>query len=382
MKKRIPYNLPDIDPQTGETVLSVLQSNWLTTGKRTQEFEAQLANYTTSDYCIALSSCTAALHLSLLACGIGPGDEVITTVFTFVGTIEAIIYCGATPVLVDVEPETLNIDPVKVKEKITNKTKAIMPVHYAGHPCAMDEILAIAKQHNLFVVEDAAHAIGALYNGKKIGSLDSTATCFSFYATKNMTTGEGGAVATHNKKLAETVRLLSMHGITKDALARYGSAGDWHYDVTEIGYKYNITDIQSAIGIEQLKKLDTMNQRRRELANIYTASLRQNQNVMVPIEKDYATSAWHLYPIRLQNEKLRDHLIAYLKEQGVATSLHFIPVCLFTVMKKHYGFPEKDYPVALDAFRRIVSLPLYPGLSNDDVHYVADSVLKAVGSYA
>lgn len=383
--KKIPFALPDIDEQEIQEVTDTLKSGWLTTGKKVSLFEHDLAVYSGCKHVIAVSSCTAALHVSLVALGIGTGDEVITTPFTFVSTVEAIIHVGAIPVLVDIEADTLNIDPKKIVEKITPRTKAIIPVHYGGHPCDMDAIYAIAKQYNVCVVDDAAHAIGAKYKQKKIGALSSDTTCFSFYATKNVAMGEGGAVATDNDELAQKIRHLALHGITHDAWARYGDNADWHYDLCAIGYKYNLTDIQASIGIHQLRKLDGMNAKRREYAAIYSQVFSRFQCLQLPIEKDDCSSAYHLYPVRVQVKGdvscLRDSLIMKLKEAGISTSVHFIPVCSFKLMQEHFGFREDDYPVAMEAFAGIVSLPIYSSMPRDDVMYVADTVSEIVSCW-
>jgi len=371
-EKNIPFSLPEIGDEEINEVVDTLKSGWLTTGKKVARFERDLAHYAHVRHAVALSSCTAALHVALKALDIGPGDEVITTPFTFISTVEAIIHSGATPVLVDVEDDTMNIDPEAVRKKVTKRTKALLPVHYAGHPCDMDEIFAIAKDHGLHVIEDAAHALGARYKKTLIGGLPSAATCLSFYATKNITTGEGGALLTNNDALAARARVLSLHGITKDAWARYGAGTDWRYDLRDLGFKYNLTDIQAAIGIHQLAKLDRMNKARKALAAIYDEAFVSEKNVRIPTVRPDVEPAYHLYVLRVPRH--RDTLIAELRKRKIGTSVHFIPACAFPFMQQHGGFVEKDYPITMRAFAEVISLPLYPQLDSETVHYIATTI--------
>ncbi|MFC1809402.1 DegT/DnrJ/EryC1/StrS family aminotransferase [Candidatus Omnitrophota bacterium] len=379
--RTIPFSLPFIGDEEINEVVATLKSGWLTTGKKAAEFEYELKKYTGSHCAVVVSSCTAALHLALKALDIGAGDEVITTPFTFISTIEAIIHVGATPVLVDIQDDTMNIDPEKIDEKITDKTKAILPVHYAGHPCDMDEIFAIAKKYNLKVIEDAAHAIGAHYKGTAIGVLPSDATCFSFYATKNLSTGEGGALLTDCEQLAKHARILSLHGITKDAWARYGEETSWKYELRDIGFKYNLTDIQAVIGIQQLKKLDAMNKARCEHVNTYNEIFGKVKDVRVPQERPYVNSACHLYPLRITSKNgahKRDTVIEELKRRKIGVSVHFIPACSFAIMQEQFGFKEEDYPVTMKVFSEVLSLPLYSQMESSDVVYVAKIVKEIV----
>lgn len=365
---KIPYCLPEIGEEEIAEVVDTLRSGWLTMGPKTIAFEEQIATYTGAKYAVAVNSCTAALHLSLLAYGIGPGDEVITSPYTFASTGNVIVHSGARPVFADIQRDTFNIDPEKINEAITPKTKAIVPVHFAGQPCDMKEIQEIADDHNLVVIEDAAHAIGAEYHGKKIGSL-SDATCFSFYATKNMTTGEGGAVTTDDPKIADKMRILRLHGISKDAWKRYSAQGSWYYEIEECGWKYNMTDIQAALGIHQLRKLDGFVATRRKYAEMYSNGLRDLEGVVTPVEKEGRRHVYHLYPVLL-NEMDRGDFIREMKERGIGCSVHFIPLHLQAFYQEKFGLMRGDYPLGEETYEREVSLPLYPAMQEEDVRQV------------
>jgi dTDP-4-amino-4,6-dideoxygalactose transaminase len=364
--RNIPFASPSIDEDEIQEVVKTMRYGWITMGQKTFQFEEAIAQYTGAEHAVAVNSCTAALHLSLLASGIGPGDEVITTPFTFAATGNVIVQSGAKPVFADIIPETFNINPERISEAITPKTKAIIPVHYAGLPCDMTAIMDIAKDHNLVVIEDAAHAIGAEYRGKKIGNLGNP-TCFSFYSTKNMTTGEGGAITTNDKGFADTIRKLRLHGISKDAWNRY-SGGTWRYDIEKCGWKYNTTDIQSSIGIHQLAKLDTFNQVRRSYAALYTRELQNLKKIKTPSVR-MADHVCHLYPLLVQKE-YRDIFIDELGKKGVFCSVHFIPLHLHSFYQRTYGFKYGDFPIAEGIYEREVSLPLYPKMTEDDVLFV------------
>lgn len=368
----IPYCLPLIGDEEISEVVGALKSNWLTMGPKTIEFEGLISEYTGAKHTIAVNSCTAALHLSLIAHGIGKGDEVITTPFTFAATGNTIVHTGARPVFVDIKKDTYNIDPDKILEAITSKTKAIMPVHYAGQPCDMKSIMEIADDYNLIVIEDAAHAIGAEYNGKKIGCFGD-ATCFSFYATKNMTTGEGGAITTDNDKMADKLRVLRLHGISKDAWKRYSNQGSWFYQIEECGWKYNMTDIQAAIGIHQIKKLDDFSKVRREYAHIYTNEFSQIDDLVIPYEKQDVKHVYHLYPLLLKNYT-RTKFIEKMAEKKIGCSVHFIPLHLHPYYKNAFGFKEGDFPNTEWVYEREVSLPLYPMMKYDDIEFVIKAI--------
>ena len=376
----IPPFKHSIDEEEIAEVTNTLKSDWITRGPKTAEFENQVRFYIGCKHAIALSSCTAALHLSLAAYDIGEGDEVITTPFTFASTVGVILQQRAKPVLADIEGETYNIDPARIEEKVTDRTKAIVPVHYAGHPCEMDRIIGFAKKHGLLVLEDAAHAFGAEYNNKRVGTIGD-ATCFSFYATKNLTTGEGGMLTTEDDEVAEKVRILSLHGISRDAWKRYSISGSWKYEVLLPGYKYNFTDVQASIGLHQMNKFDRMQNRRREIAAMYDEGLSQIKEVVIPKVKKNVIHAWHLYPILIETAALRgerDRFVEELGKEGVGTSVHFIPIHLHPYYQKAFGTSNGDLPVSEHVFEREVSLPIYPRMTDDDVRRVIRTVDIAV----
>ncbi len=373
--REIPFFKPYITDAEIKEVEDTLRSGWLTLGPKTKAFEKMLADFLGVKDIVALNSGTAALHLSLVALDIKEGDEVITTPYTFVSTVAVIIQSGAKPVFVDIEPSTMNIDVSLIEEKITERTKAIMPVHIAGQPCDMDEITEIARKYKLFVLEDAAHALPAYYKGKVIGTIGHT-TSFSFYATKNLVTGEGGALATDDVDLAEKIRALSLHGISKDAWKRYTSSGSWYYEVIHLGFKYNFTDIQASLGIVQLQRLQEMQKMRRHVAEMYYNMLSDIEEIELPFVKEDRETAWHLFIIKLNLHKLnigRNEFIDRLSEKGVKTSVHFIPVHYHPYYQK-MGYRKGMYPMAEAVYRRSISLPFYPQMTEDDVRYVANSI--------
>jgi dTDP-4-amino-4,6-dideoxygalactose transaminase len=355
-----------------------MESGWVTTGEKTHEFERRFAEYVGASHAVAVNSCTAALHLALAALGIGVGDEVITTPYTFIATVETICYLGARPVFVDIDPASRNIDPASIERRITAKTRAIVPVHIAGLPCEMDPILAIANRRGIPVIEDAAHALPASYD-RRIGSL-SHATAFSFYATKNLTTGEGGMLTTEDAEFAKHCRRLSLHGITADGWKRYRLGGKWFYEVVEMGYKYNLTDIASAMGLVQLEKLDDFDRRRREIVRAYAERLSDLPDLALPAEPRHSRHAWHLYIVGLTAAARvdRETLIDRLTAQGVGTRVHFIPAHLHPYYAERLGHCRGDFPLAETAFDGAISLPLYPAMSDDDVEYVASAVRRAL----
>ncbi len=378
-KPFIPFSRPWIDDTEIEAVSEVLASKWISTGARVREFERAFAEYLGVKHAIAVSSCTAALHLSLVVTGIGVGDEVITTPYTFTATAEAIRYVGAKPVFVDIDPETLNIDITKIAPAITSRTKAIMPVHIAGLPCDMDALQEICQAHNLVLIDDAAHAIPTEYNGQYIGTLGDL-SAFSFYANKNMTTGEGGMITTNNDALAEPLRTMRLHGIDKDAWARQSKRSIWRYDITTEGYKYNMTDIQAAMGLCQLMKLNKQHERRQNFAQIYQSELEKISQISTPFVPDNPTEhAWHLYIIQLHTGN-RDEFVESLREENIECSVHYIPLHLFEFYQKQYGYSVGDFPCAEEAFERVVSLPLHPGLTESGVHCVVDAIGQVLTS--
>jgi dTDP-4-amino-4,6-dideoxygalactose transaminase len=381
----IPFHRPSIGEEEIGEVVETLRSGWLTTGPRTARFEHEFRDYAGARHAVAVNSATAALHLALAGLHIGPGDEVITTPMTFCATVQAILHVGAEPVLADIGPDG-NISVEEIARRITPRTRAIVPVHLAGLPCRMDAIHALARQYGIHVVEDAAHAAGAWCGGRPVGAsaadgaLESDAVAFSFYATKNLTTGEGGMLTTGQAALAEQVRMLSLHGASHDAWDRYTDRGGWHYDIVAHGFKYNLSDIQSAIGIHQLRKLEQFIARRASLAEAYQREFGDRDEVERPPERADCRHAWHLYILRLNLDRLRidrDEFVHSLREKGVSTSVHFIPIPLHTYFA---GLPVAGYfcPRALDLFPRIVSLPLYPALTDEQIHHVARSVREVL----
>ncbi len=385
----LPFHVPDIGEEEIAEVVDSLRSGWLTTGPKTKRFEQDFAQYMGADTeALAVSSATAGLHLALEAAGVGPGDEVITTPFTFTATAEVIRYLGADPVFVDVLGDSLNIDPEAIEAAITSRTKAIMPVHFAGLACEMEAILRIAKRHDLRVIEDAAHALPATSNGRRIGALESDATVFSFYATKTLATGEGGMVVTRNPELANRCRVMRLHGIDRDAFDRYTSTKPaWFYSVVAPGFKYNMTDIAASLGIHQLRKAELFQLRRQQLADRYDEAFR-NGCVRLPAHAPAGElHAWHLYVLRLNDDApvLRDEFITQMAEAGVGTSVHFIPLHLHPYWRETYNLSPDQFPQSTRAFKQVVSLPFYSRMTDADQNRVigaARSVLRMSGRYS
>jgi UDP-4-amino-4,6-dideoxy-N-acetyl-beta-L-altrosamine transaminase len=374
------YGVPLIEEDDISAVVDSLKSNWITKGPKTMEFEKRFAEYVGAKYAVAVNSCTAGLHLALVAAGIGKGDEVITSTMTFASSANVIIHVGAKPVFIDIDPVAMNIDVDKIREKITPRTKGIIPVHMAGHPVQMDEIMSLADEYKLFVLEDAAHAVYTQYKGKMIGSIGD-ATAFSFYATKNLATGEGGMVTTNDQALADKVRIMSVHGISKNAWNRYTAAGSWYYEVLYPGFKYNMTDIQAALGLTQLAKLERMQGIRQKIAARYNEEFGKMPEIEIPVELEYARHAWHLYIIKLNLDKLtidRAQFIEELKEENIGTSVHFIPVPMHPYYKETFGYKQGDFPTAEAIYQRIISLPLYPKMSAQDTEDVISAVKRVV----
>ena len=373
----LPFSPPSIDETDVAAVVDALRSGWITTGPRVKKLEDQFAAYVGAPGAAALNSCTAALHCALLALGIGPGDEVITTPNTFCASVNVIEHVGARPVLVDVEPDTLNIDPTLVARAITARTKAIIPVHFAGHPVDLDPILHAAKPRGITVLEDAAHALAAKYKGRAIGSNGNPAA-FSFYATKNLTTGEGGML-TGAAALLDKARMAGLHGMSRDAWKRYDKGGSWFYEVLMPGFKYNMPDIQAALGLTQLAKLERLQTRRREVAAAYDRAFRDHPALELPARRSDVTHAWHLYTLRLRPAAItltRDAFVQELAARNIGSSVHFIPVHLHPYYRDKYALSPGDFPVALSNYERILSIPLHPGLSESDVQDVTGAVLE------
>lgn len=379
-EKFLPVFAPGLGEEELNEVLDTLRSGWITMGPKTTKFEGLFADYVGSRQTIAVSSCTAGLHLALVAGGIGPGDEVITAPLTFCSTANVIVHQGAVPVLADVQADTYNIDPEELRKRISSRTKAIIPVHFAGHPCEMEGIKAIAEENGLLVIEDAAHAMGAKYKDRMIGTV-SEVTVFSFYATKNLTTGEGGMITTEDDELAERMRVLRLHGISTDAWKRYSAQGSWYYEVVFPGYKYNMTDVQAALGIHQLAKQERFLEVRQRYADTYDAAFEDLPEIVPPCVKEYVRHSWHLYVIRLELERLtidRGQFIEALRKENIGTSVHFIPLHLHPYYKERYGFEKGDFPVAERIYEGIVTLPLYPKMSMEDVEDVITAVRKVI----
>ena len=376
----LPFYRPSIGREEIDSVKRVLKSGWITTGEITKRFEHDFKKYIGTKFAIAVNSCTAGLHLSLVATGIEEGDEVITSPLTFAATANVIVHQKAKPVFADIDKETLNISPESIIKKISSKTKAILPVHIAGLPCEMKEILDIARNNHIVVIEDAAHALGSEYQDKKIGRLG-TATAFSFHAVKNITTAEGGMVTTDNKKLAEKIRILSFHGLDKDAWSREANIKPWYYRVLNAGYKCNLSDMQSALGIEQLKRLKYFLALRKRYAKTYNEAFKGIPELVLPKQVKGTKHSWHLYIIKLEIERLkinRDQFIQALRRENIATSVHFIPLHLHPFYQKQFGYKKGDFPNAEDAYKRIVSLPLYPKMTKKDVNDVIVAVKKVL----
>ena len=373
-------------PMIGEDeiaeVVDTLRTSWITTGPKTKRFEKEFASYLGAPGGLALNSCTAGLHTALSVLGISAGDEVITTPMTFAASVNVIEHVGARPVLVDVEPDTLNIDPAKVIAAITPRTRAILPVHFAGHPAELDALYEIARAHNLSVIEDAAHALPARYRGRTIGSGENP-VAFSFYATKNLTTSEGGML-TGSREFLDRAAVVSLHGMNRDAWKRYGKGGNWFYEIVTPGFKYNMTDIAASIGLRQLERLAGFQARRREIVNAYNSSFANHPAFETPVERAHVEHAWHLYVLRLRPEALtisRAQFIDELTERNIGTSVHFIPIHLHPYYRDRYGYAPMDFPVAKGAYDRMLSLPLHPGLSQADVGDVIAAVFDVANRY-
>jgi dTDP-4-amino-4,6-dideoxygalactose transaminase len=373
----IPFAIADIGEEEVAEVVATLRSGWITSGPRTSQFEREFCEYTGAACALAVNSCTAGLHLALAALGIGPGDEVITTPMTFCATVNVILETGATAILADIGSD-FNLDPSAVLRAITPRTRAILPVHIAGQACDMNAIWSLAREHNLKVVEDAAHAAGTSYQGSKIGAGSSDAVAFSFYATKNLNTGEGGMVTTSSPELEERMRILCLHGISRDAWVRYMENGNWYYEVTERGYKYNMSDIMAAIGIHQLRKLDRMNMRRAVIAAHFSAAFDSMEELETPAAGE--GSAWHLYILRLNLDRLeidRSMFIEEMRTEGVGCSVHFIPIPLHPYYRKTLEMRD-PCTKALGEYPRLVSLPLHSKMTDDDVERVIEAVKTVV----
>jgi dTDP-4-amino-4,6-dideoxygalactose transaminase len=374
------FHRASLGPEEEQAVVEVLRSGWLTTGARARELEARFADYTGAPHAIAVSSCTAALHLSLVGLGVGPGDEVITTPITWAATANVIVHTGATPVFADVLPGDLCIDPADVARRVTPRTRAVIPVHYAGMPCDIDA-LAAAVGPDVPIIEDAAHAVETIYKGRKVGGISRT-SCFSFYATKNITTAEGGMVTTADDELAERMRCLALHGISRDAWKRYTSSGFKRYQVVEAGYKYNLSDLQAALGVCQMDRLEAMHQARRELVARYRELLAPVEGIS-PLSQEEAPgsrNAFHLLPVLVDDAHQRDWIMAAIQAENVGVGIHFPALHLEPYYQQRYGFQAGACPVAEDAAARTLSLPLFPSMTEAEQDDVVAAVAKVMGA--
>lgn len=384
MSDFLPFALPEIGEEEIQEVVDTLRSGWVTTGPKTKQFEFEFVQYLGGDLqALAINSATSGLHLALEAVGVTSGDEVIVPTLTFTATAEVVRYLGAHPVFVDCDPNTLNIAIDQIEQKITSKTKAIVPVHYAGLACDMDSILAIARKYNLKVVEDAAHAFPTLYKGKLVGTLDSDVTVFSFYANKTMTTGEGGMLVSKNPNIIERCKVMRLHGISRDAFDRYQSKTPaWYYEVIEPGFKYNLPDICSAIGLQQLKKIDAFYTKREQMAQKYEKELAGLPIILPPKPTfKHSTHAWHIYPIQLKSECgiSRDEFIVKMSEQGIGCSVHFIPLHKQPIWRDTYNLRPDNFPVAEKVYQRVVSIPLFTKMTDSDQNRVIEAIKNILG---
>jgi len=390
----LPFALPLIEEEEISEVIDTLRSGWITTGPKVKLFEKEFAEYIGCKHAIAVNSCTAALHLALEAIGIREGDEIITSPMTFAATGEVIQYFKARPIFVDIDSKTMNLDMglleniVKRRYESGNrgKLKAIIPVHYAGYPCDMDALMALASKFDLRIIEDAAHAFPTSYKRRMIGTIGDI-TCFSFYATKNITTGEGGMITTENDEYADRMRIMSLHGISKDAWKRYTAEGSWYYEIIAPGYKYNLTDIAAGLGITQLRKVDAFLKRRMQIADRYHEAFQGLNELDLPLAvsgKEGTTHSWHLYVIRLNLQRLRidrNKFIDELRRRGIGTSVHFIPLHIHPCYRETYGYKPEDFPVAYETYKRIISLPIYAKMSDGDAESVVEAVKDVITLY-
>jgi perosamine synthetase len=378
----LPYGRHSIDEDDLQAVVDVLRSDWLTTGPKVGEFEEAFAARVGAKYAVSFSSGTAALHGAAFAAGLKPGDEAITTPMTFAATANCVLYQGATPVFADVSADTLNLDPEKAAERITRRTRAIIPVDYAGHPADLDAILDLAARHGLVLIEDACHAVGAEYHGHRVGSI-AHLSVFSFHPVKHIATGEGGMVTTDRADFAETLRRFRNHGISSDARQRQAE-GQWRYEMVLLGFNYRLTDIACALGLSQLKKLETNLARRREIAARYTSAFRNLDGVVVPSVRADVNPAWHLYPIRVNPALLntdRAHVFRALRAENIGVNVHYIPVHLHPYYRDQFGYRSGEYPVAEAAYEQLISLPMFHGMSDQDVEDVIRAVTKLCEHY-
>jgi perosamine synthetase len=376
-KLKVPFFVPWITSEDKKAVLEALGSSWLTGGPLAGKFEKVFANYVSTDYAVSVNSCTSALHLAMRALNIGPRDEIIVPVLTFAATANAPLFVGAKPVFADIDEKTFNISPKEIEKKITKKTKAIIVVHYGGQPCDMKEIMEIAEDHNIKVVEDCAHSLSAVYHGRKTGSFGAVG-CFSFYPTKIITTLEGGMATTNDKEIANKMQILKEHGMTRGALAREKEVS-WYYDVADLGYNYRMNEIQAALGISQMKRIDKINEKRIKAAKYYTKKLNGIEGIITPYEAEDRTHIYHLYVIRVLKEKFgidRDGLFKNLAASGIGTSVHYTPLHLLGFYREKLGYKKQSFPVAECISKEILSLPLFPTISRAQINYTVHEIAK------
>ncbi|MEE9165669.1 MAG: DegT/DnrJ/EryC1/StrS family aminotransferase [Nitrospinota bacterium] len=379
----LPFHQASIGEEEVKEIIQTLNSGWLTTGQKTRLFEKTFADYIGCKHAIGLNSCTAGLHLSLVVSGISSGDEVITSPITFPATTNVIVHQNAKPVFVDVEPETLNINCSEIESKINNSTKAILPVHFAGHPCDMDTIISLAQKHNLSVIEDAAHALESKYHNKKIGAIGNF-TAFSFYATKNITTGEGGMLTTNDDNYADKLRILSLQGISKNACQRYGKDGFQHWELLMPGYKYNMFDMQASLGIHQIKKVESFLNRRVQIVKKYNDAFEKTEEIQLLKPESNIKHAHHLYVIVIKTENLkvsRDEVLNEIQKRGIGVAVHFRSLHLQPFFKQHFNYKKGMFPQAEYLSDRVISLPLYPKMTDEDVSRVIETVLGVLHSF-
>ncbi len=369
----IPYGRQSIDDNDIQNVIDVLRSDFLTTGPKVVEFEKRVADYVGAKYAVAVSNGTAALHIACLAAGIGKGDEVITSPITFAASSNCVLYCGGTPMFADIDAKTYNIRPEEIEARITDRTKAIIPVHYTGQPCDMDVITEIARRHNLIVIEDAAHALGASYKNRMIGSI-SDMTCFSFHPVKPITTGEGGMVVTNDEKLYKRLLLFRSHGITREEDAMTDNQGAWYYQQLELGYNYRITDISCALGCSQMNKLDSFIERRRAIADRYDAAFAEVEAIVTPYQMPGCNSGWHLYMIQVEDRK---NVFDQMRSAGIGVNVHYIPVYQHPYYQQN-GYHKCCCANAEQFYSRAISLPIFPELTEEQQQYVIDKVVEFV----
>lgn len=378
----LPYGRHEMCEEDIEAVIAVLRSDWITTGPKVAEFEEAVAAYVGAKFAVSFSSGTAALHGAVFAAGLGPGDEAVTTPLTFCATANCLLYQGVAPVFADVSPDTLNLDPGQAARRITSRTKAILPVDYAGHPADLGPLLELAGQHGLTVIEDACHALGAEYKGRRVGSINHM-TVFSFHPVKHITTGEGGMVTTDDRELTRRLRMFRNHGIESDAMTRQ-QGGQWYYEMRELGYNYRLPDLGCALGLSQLKRLESNLAKRSEIAALYTARFHDVPGLVPPVVREGVRPAWHIYPVRLDLTRLRggrSKIFSALRAEGIGVNVHYIPVHLHPYYRNRFGYRGGEYPVAEREFERLITLPIFQGMKDRDAEDVMEAMGKVVASH-